>query len=196
MKVEKVAKKLDDIKELVLENKEIFDGEKLLKEIEKLERSIKNKAVWPKEISDLLSKLKRRNLNKIAEIAREAGLEKIEKIKRNKTDLVFQIGIQMTKNYDFQKKIRERLTQRRKTGKRKSETAEPTKVKKDIIKKWLDMDEKELRKELGKYKVKELREITKNILPSEIRKKRKRDLIEAIIFKLSEVKHQYKMGPA
>ena len=200
MKHKNFLTRLEEIKNLVIENSNLFNEKDLLKLVEEFEDKIRKSAKWPKDVSSVLAKLKRKNLNSIRTLAKQA---RIEIDGSNKWSIIFEIGLKLMNNGALIETLASNMKTKKKKTKKKDKGASRKVSKiseegdvKEIIMKWIDMREEELRNELEKMTVKEIRDITKDILPYSIRKKKKKELIEAIVFKMSEIRHHFKMGPA
>jgi len=193
MTLTEFIKKIDEIKALVVRYSTLFDEKSLVKEIKKFESTIKSKLKWPDDVKSILDKLKKKNLRTIRKLINDLNLTVSG---NNKAEIIFNLGSLLIEDYKIKEKLNNMLLV--KTRKRKSR--QKVYVSKEntinLIERWLDMKDEDLRSELSALTVRELREITKGILSSNQRRKRKKELIDIIIFKMKELKHQMEMGPA
>ncbi|MHA1664432.1 MAG: hypothetical protein ACTSVW_01195 [Candidatus Njordarchaeales archaeon] len=185
--------KIDEIKALVVRYSALFDEKSLIKEIKKFESAIKSKLKWPDDVKSILDKLKKKNLRTTRKLINDLNLTVNG---NNKAEIIFNLGFLLIEDHKIKEELNNLLLAktRKKRSKQKVYVSKENTI--DLIERWLDMKDEDLRSELSALTVRELREITKGILSSNQRRKRKKELIDIIIFKMKELKHQMEMGPA
>jgi len=181
-----IDNKVDFAIKLMNELRDRLDLNKFEKAIDKFMISIIESIKWSGELESIIRKLKRKRKNTLEKIAK---LLKVEKIYIEYLGYRYAIALSLLKDINNKKLLNELLDQKKTVKKVEID-------RKKALEKLLAMNEEGIRKELSKMKVAELRALGKGLIHSNYLRKRKKELIEALIEKIIQLKHIYRMGPA
>jgi len=177
------VKRVEEIVETLKSKPELYDWKKLELIINKFEKDVKKTIRFPEDISKFLDTISKLNLKNI-----KLGLKKLNLniAGKRKKDIIYNLGLYLLENRDRIDEV-EKVFLETKAAKK----TEPS----ETWKNWLNMPSEQLRSHLQSLTVKQIRSIAKNILSSKEKRKRKKELIETIIFKLKELKAHMRIGP-
>ncbi|MHA1594590.1 MAG: hypothetical protein ACTSXX_07565 [Candidatus Baldrarchaeia archaeon] len=185
MGLDKLLERIEKIVQNLKENPELYDQEKLNQAVSKFEESVRDAIKFPDHIKRILDELSKLHLRTLQSKIKKLNL-KISG--RRKKEILYNIGIYLLKNKDAIQLIEENILG--------SKVPKITKEEVETWKDWIKMTPEQLEKHLQSLTVKQIRTIAKTILSSKDLRKRKKELIKTIIFRLEELKAHVRMGPS
>ncbi|MHA1609424.1 MAG: hypothetical protein ACTSUJ_05395 [Candidatus Njordarchaeales archaeon] len=185
MSLDTIVTRLKKIIQDISSNPELYDVNKLVKAMDKFENAVIDSLKFPDNIQELLKELEHLHLRTLKARVKRLNIDVRGKKKK---EIISEVGMYLVKNRNKFQELRDFLLGDLKIRKKKTAN--------ESLKEWIKLPPDKLRKHLQSLTVREIRKVARSFLSSKELRKKKKDLIETIIFRLQEVKAQMRYGPS